>query len=125
MDKKWGSLRIGDCSIPEWRAERLQSCGARHLSWLRGEEFNDLPLRKVKSDRLLVSSNPFVGNYLIRSTETWQERRPVAEMPTADAIVVLSAGRTVAPGKARFSEWGDANLCLGGVELFQAQRAPY
>jgi uncharacterized SAM-binding protein YcdF (DUF218 family) len=45
-------------------------------------------------------------------------------MPTADAIVVLSAGRTVPPGPEKVSEWGDANRFFGGLELFQAGRAP-
>lgn len=73
---------------------------------------------------LLVSSNPFVGDFLIRWTEEWAERRPAAEVPAADAIVVLSAGRRVPPGPAKVSEWGDANRFYGGLELFRATRAP-
>lgn len=73
---------------------------------------------------LLVSSNPFVGKYLIRSAEHWAERRPVGEVSAADAIVVLSAGRVLAPGKEGVSEWGDANRFFGGVELFDAGKAP-
>jgi uncharacterized SAM-binding protein YcdF (DUF218 family) len=73
---------------------------------------------------LLVSSNPFVGNFLIRWTEQWAERRVAADVPTADAIVVLSAGRVVPPGPSPVSEWGDANRFYGGLELFRAARAP-
>lgn len=73
---------------------------------------------------LLVSSNPFVGRYLIRSAEQWAVRRSAAEAGSADAIVVLSAGRIVAPGPGRVSEWGDANRFFGGVELLQAGQAP-
>lgn len=73
---------------------------------------------------LLISSNPFVGHYAIRSAEGWAERRPVAEMVPADAIVVLSAGRAVAPGPDKVSEWGDANRFFGGVEVFKAGKAP-
>jgi len=73
---------------------------------------------------LLVSSNPFVGAFLIRWTEQWAERRVAADVPTADAIVVLSAGRSVPPGPATISEWGDANRFYGGLELFRAGRAP-
>lgn len=73
---------------------------------------------------LLVSSNPFVGNVLIRWTEHWAERRVASAMPIADAIVVLSAGRVVAPGPEKVSEWDDANRFFGGLELFQAGRAP-
>lgn len=73
---------------------------------------------------LLVSSNPFVGHFLIRWTEQWAERRVVTEVPTADAIVVLSAGRSVPPGPANASEWGEANRFYGGLELFRGNRAP-
>ncbi len=73
---------------------------------------------------LLVSSNPFVGHYLMRSAEGWVDRRSAGDLPGADAIVVLSAGRIVAPGRERVSEWGDANRFFGGVELFQAGKAP-
>ena len=38
--------------------------------------------------------------------------------------MVLSAGRQVAPGPAMVSEWGDANRFFGGVELYQAGKAP-
>lgn len=73
---------------------------------------------------LLVGSNSFVGEYLIRSAENWAERRPVRETSVADAIVVLSSGRVVAPGKERITEWGDADRFFGGVELFHAGKAP-
>lgn len=73
---------------------------------------------------LLISSNPFVGRYAIRSAEGWAERRPVAELVRADAIVVLSAGRVQAPGPDKVSEWHDANRFFGGVELFAAGKAP-
>ena len=42
----------------------------------------------------------------------------------ADAIVVLSEGRVVAPGKAAVSEWNDADRFFGGVELFKAGKSP-
>lgn len=45
------------------------------------------------------------------------------ETPAVDAIVVLSVGRVVAPGKERVSEWGDANRFFGDVELYQAGKA--
>jgi uncharacterized SAM-binding protein YcdF (DUF218 family) len=73
---------------------------------------------------LLISSNPFVGEFLIRWAEQWAERRPVSAVPVADAIVVLSAGRNTPPGPSNVSEWGDANRFFGGLELFQAGRAP-
>jgi uncharacterized SAM-binding protein YcdF (DUF218 family) len=73
---------------------------------------------------LLIASNSFVGDFLIRSTEQWAERRPVSAVPPADAIVVLSAGRNTPPGPSNVSEWGDANRFFGGLELFQGGRAP-
>lgn len=72
---------------------------------------------------LLISSNPLMGDFLIRWTEEWAERRVASNVPAADAIVVLSAGHTVPPGSANVSEWGDANRFFGGLELFQAGRA--
>ena len=71
-----------------------------------------------------LSSTPILSNFMIRSAENWAERRPVSDMPSADAIVVLSGGRVVAPGAAAVSEWGDINRFFGGVELFKAGRAP-
>jgi len=73
---------------------------------------------------LLVSSNPLVGHFLIRSAEGWAERRQVAEVPVADAIVVLSAGRALAPGPDRVSEWNDANRFFTGTDLALAGKAP-
>ena len=73
---------------------------------------------------LLLSTNPLVGNFFMRSAENWAERRPVAQVSTTDAIVVLSAGRIVAPGPERVSEWGDGDRFFSGVELFRAGKAP-
>jgi len=73
---------------------------------------------------LLVSSNPFVGRFAIRSAENWAERQPVAQVAPADAVVVLSAGRSLAPGQDAISEWQDANRFFGGVDLFEAGKAP-
>jgi uncharacterized SAM-binding protein YcdF (DUF218 family) len=38
--------------------------------------------------------------------------------------VVLSRGRIVAPGTSKVSEWTDADRFFGGVELYQAGKAP-
>lgn len=73
---------------------------------------------------LWIGSNPFAGYYLIRSAEGWGGRRVVAEVPNADAVVVLSAGRSVSPGASKASEWRDANRFFGGIELIEADRAP-
>lgn len=73
---------------------------------------------------LYLSSTPLVGNFMIRSAQGGAERIYPIDAPQADAIVVLSGGRLVAPGPAAVSEWSDANRFYGGVELFQAGKAP-
>jgi uncharacterized SAM-binding protein YcdF (DUF218 family) len=73
---------------------------------------------------LFLCSNPLVGHVLIRSAEGWMERRITAEIPNADAIVVLSAGRTLAPGGSGVSEGRDANRFSAGTELMLAGKAP-
>jgi uncharacterized SAM-binding protein YcdF (DUF218 family) len=73
---------------------------------------------------LWVTSTPLVSAPIMRATEGWAQRVPETAAPTADAIVVLSTGRLVAPGPARISEWDDADRFFGGVELFRAKKAP-
>lgn len=73
---------------------------------------------------LWLGSTPLVSNLAIRAVESPAVRNPAIEAPNADAIVVLSGGRIVAPGAAAISEWGDANRFFGGVELFKAGKAP-
>lgn len=73
---------------------------------------------------LWISSTPIVSDFLVRSVEGWNERSAAVEAPPADAIVVLSGGRVVAPGAAAISEWIDADRFYGGVELFKAGKAP-
>jgi len=73
---------------------------------------------------LWLCSIPAVGNNLSRGMESGAVRIPGAEAPSADAIVVLSGGRVVAPGPAQVSEWADPDRFFGGVELFQAGKAP-
>jgi uncharacterized SAM-binding protein YcdF (DUF218 family) len=72
---------------------------------------------------LWLSSTPFISALAVRAAEGWAERGLAADAPEADAIVVLSEGRGVAPGKAAVSEWGDADRFFGGVELFKAGRS--
>jgi len=73
---------------------------------------------------LWTCSTPVIADRLLRATEHWAERPSVASMPTADAIVVLSSGRVIAPGPDRVFEWGDADRFFGGVDLLQAGKAP-
>lgn len=73
---------------------------------------------------LWISSTPLVASSLYRAAEGWSERQPAASAPAADAIVVLSGGRVTAPGDSKVSEWADADRFFGGVELFNAGKAP-
>lgn len=72
---------------------------------------------------LWLGSTPVVSNLAIRAVERSAVRNTAIDAPSADAIVVLSGGRIVAPGAAAISEWGDANRFFGGVELFKAGKA--
>lgn len=73
---------------------------------------------------LWIGSTPWISDRLQRSVEDGAIRVPVQQMPAADAIVVLSEGRIVAPGPARISEWTDGDRFWGGMELFKAGKAP-
>lgn len=70
-----------------------------------------------------LSSTPFVSGLAVRAAEGWTERGLASDAPAADAIVVLSEGRVIAPGKASVSEWRDADRFFGGVELFKAGKS--
>ena len=73
---------------------------------------------------LWLSSTPLVTGLAVRAAEGWAERGLAVDAPTADAIVVLSEGRIIAPGKIAVSEWTDGDRFFGGVELFKAGKAP-
>jgi len=73
---------------------------------------------------LWLASTPITSRPLARFMEGGAERALAITAPTADAIVVLSGGRLVAPGPAAVSEWRGANRFFGGLELFDAGRAP-
>lgn len=73
---------------------------------------------------LWLGSTPLVSQRMIRAVEGGAVRASASDALPADAIVVLSGGRIVAPGAAAISEWGEANRFFGGVELFKASKAP-
>jgi uncharacterized SAM-binding protein YcdF (DUF218 family) len=73
---------------------------------------------------LWVSSTPAISRLAARATEGWAERGLASDAPVADAIVVLSEGRVVAPGKAAVSGWNGADRFFGGIELFKAGKSP-
>ncbi len=71
-----------------------------------------------------VCSTPLAGDFLVRAIENGSEHLDARGMPTADAIVVLSGGRIVAPEVAGISEWTGGHRFWGGVALFNAGKAP-
>lgn len=73
---------------------------------------------------LYISSMPIAGRFLLGLIEYPYEKVPASSTQNVDAIVVLSEGRTVAPGKAHISEWNDSDRFFGGIELFKAGKAP-
>jgi len=73
---------------------------------------------------LWFSAMPVTSNLVMRAVEGWEVRLPAEAMPEADAIVVLSGGRVLAPGDLPWSEWQDADRFFGGIELYRAGRAP-
>ena len=73
---------------------------------------------------LYTGSIPLVGRQALKLIEGDAIRNPPQSAPTGDAIVVLSGGRIVAPGASKISEWTDADRFFGGVELYQAGKAP-
>lgn len=73
---------------------------------------------------LWISSMPIAATGLARVMDGGAERPLASQAPAADAIVVLSGVRLIAPGPAGVSEWTDANRFFGGLELFRARKAP-
>lgn len=72
---------------------------------------------------LCVAALPVTGWVATRAVEDWAVRGAVEQMPTADAIVVLSYGMVVAPGAASV-EWHEPDRFFGGLALWKAGRAP-
>ena len=73
---------------------------------------------------LYTGGIPLVARQALKLIEGDAIRTPPHSASTGDAIVVLSGGRIVAPGTSKISEWTDADRFFGGVELYQAGKAP-
>jgi uncharacterized SAM-binding protein YcdF (DUF218 family) len=73
---------------------------------------------------LWFSAMPVTSDLVMRIVEGWEVRIPAEAMPKADAIVVLSSSRVLAPGDSPVSEWDDPDRFFGGIELYKAGRAP-
>jgi uncharacterized SAM-binding protein YcdF (DUF218 family) len=74
---------------------------------------------------LWISSTPLFSDPLMAWVESPYQRISASEVEPADAVVVLSGGRVVAPGPLAISEWTDADRFDGGVELYKAGKAPW
>jgi len=72
---------------------------------------------------LWLASTPLVSNEVMRAAEGWQVRQLLSAVPTAQAIVALSAGRVQPPGQPDVSEWTDADRFYGAIELYKANKA--
>ena len=74
---------------------------------------------------LWLSSTSPVSDTLMRAVEGWQVRQPVASVPKADAVVVLSGMLRIVPGREATAEWLDAvDRIDAGVALARADKAP-
>jgi len=70
---------------------------------------------------------PIVGNFLFAGLEKEQVRLTPELVENADAIVVLGGMLTNTRGVTAdqyVTEWADADRFFGGIELFQAKKAP-
>ena len=72
---------------------------------------------------LWICSTYAFSDQLMSWVESPFQRISASEVEPADAVVVLSGGRVVAPGPLAISEWTDADRFYGGVELFKAGKA--
>ena len=73
---------------------------------------------------LLVSSNPMVGNYLMKKLEYPYQPIPISSIKENDAIVVLSGGLHQA-GNEKYStyEFKDPDRFFAGIDLIKQSKA--
>lgn len=94
-----------------WRRQRRYIIIAIALSWL--------------------GATPWISHILASYGEQGQNYQAPASLPTAQAIVVLSGGRSLSlqanssqPTPFVLNEWKDGDRFWGGVNLYSAGRAP-
>lgn len=74
---------------------------------------------------LYLASVPITSDWIFSDLEKSAQRLDPTEVATADAIVVLSYGMYwVKTTKGFAPEWTDPDRFFGGIELFQAAKAP-
>ena len=73
---------------------------------------------------LIVSSNPLVGNYLMKKLEYPYQPIPISSIKEKDAIVVLSGGLHQA-GNKKYStyEFNDPDRFFAGIDLIKKYKA--
>ena len=73
---------------------------------------------------LLISTNPFVGNYLAQKLEDPYKPIPISSLKEKDAVVVLSGGLNKV-GDKQYStyELGDPARFFAGIDLIKQQKA--
>ncbi len=73
---------------------------------------------------LWLFSMPATGDFLMKAVSRGYAWKPAAEMPRADAIVVLGGMLEIVEG-APYGEWNKAaDRFEGGIELYRAGKAP-
>ena len=72
---------------------------------------------------LFVFSNGIVSDSLWRLLEYPWKRLNYSTLNSADAIVVLSSGRHLPPGKTKIIEWGDPDRFFAGIELYKKKKS--
>ena len=73
---------------------------------------------------LLISTNPFVGNYLAQKLEHPYKPIPISSIKEKDAVIVLSSGLNKA-GDKKYStyEFSDPDRFFAGIDLIKQQKA--
>ncbi len=73
---------------------------------------------------LLISTNPFVGNYLAQKLESSYKPIPISSVKENDAIVVLSGGLSKIGDKEYSTyEFSDPDRFFAGIDLIKQQKA--
>ena len=73
---------------------------------------------------LLISTNPFVGNYLAQKLESPYKPIPISSIDEKDAVVVLSGGlNKVGDKKYSTYEFGDPDRFFAGIDLIKQQKS--
>ncbi len=72
---------------------------------------------------LFVFSNGFVSDTLWHLLEYPWKRLNYSTLNSAEAIVVLSGGRHLPPGKTKIIEWGDPDRFFAGIKLYKEKKS--